>query len=155
VTEGIHLLAQGVPITLLDGTEVNVRYGMRGVALLEDAFGTLPNIETALVMDLSRPIVGPTCRALACGLSHVIEGGARMTVDQLQNALIDRLDPRRLREYVEAVAAALSEAFPTAVTPEEPLPNGTGRLAPAPSRGGSTGTSRSRGSGSPPPSSGT
>lgn len=107
VTDGSRLLAAGHPITLIDGRSVNVRFGFRGLLMLEEQFGSLGSVQNIIRTDEQGNIVGkafdPLARLVAAGLAH--EG---LSYDDL----LDLLDPRFLTEYMEAVGKAIEEGLP-------------------------------------------
>lgn len=102
-TESDRILAPGVPITLTDGREVRVRYGMRALKMLEDEFGGLGAVED--VLDGNGKMIGPIVMMLAAGLSH-----EHISADEL----LDLTDPAELASYGDAVSAAFGQAFPQA-----------------------------------------
>lgn len=107
VTDGSRLLAAGHPITLADGRSVNVRFGFRGLLMLEEHFGSLTAVQGVIQTDDEGNVTGkafePVARLITAGLAS--EG-----IDYEQ--ALDLLDPRQLAEYVIAVGAALEEALP-------------------------------------------
>lgn len=107
VTDGSRLLAAGHPVTLIDGRSVNVRFGFRGLLMLEEHFGSLSAVQNVIETDGEGNVIGkafePVARLISAGL--VSEG---ISYDQA----LDLLDPRHLAEYVVAVGAALTEALP-------------------------------------------
>lgn len=127
---GAQLVAPDVTITLLHGKRVQVRYGMRGLHELEQAFGSLRGVATVLggAGDETGAVFGPTVRLLACGLTH--EG---FTFD----TLLDALDPARLGEYAEAAGTAFRLAFPQAAAGNAGTPAAT-PTPPAPGASGTT-----------------
>lgn len=112
VTEADRIVAAGVPIKLLDGRTVQVRYGFRGLKMLEDTFGSIAAVQGVVQSVSTGKAFGPVADLLAAGL--VAEG---LSADDL----LDALDPRLLPAYVDAFGAALEEAFPA---PEEPDDSG-------------------------------
>lgn len=142
MTEGTRLLAQGRPITLVDGSTVHLRYGLHALALLEQEFGTLTAMYRVVTAKGSeRQAYSYLGRMLAAGLWHAVEGGRELSVGELVSALDARLDPKRMSEYEDAIVLALGDAFPDAPASAEPVPNGTGPRARGTSRGpGTTGS---------------
>lgn len=133
-----RLLAAGAPITLIDGREVRLRYGMRAMKNLEDELGSIEAVHEAV--NGTGKKFGPLVTVIYCGLSH----------EQIeQDDLFDLLDTRRLEEYSEAIGAAFHEAFPAAQ--QDPpqaevvqLPAGLGQSGTTPAQSSSavpTGTS--------------
>lgn len=114
ITDGARLLAAGHPITLLDGRSANVRFGFRGLLMLEEHFGSLPAVQNAISSDGTGKALEPIARLVSAGLA-----GEGLSYDEL----VDLLDPRCLAEYVAAVGAALEEALP-APAPDAGKANG-------------------------------
>ncbi len=118
VTDSDRLLAQGAVVHLTDGREVPLRYNMRALKMLEDRFGTIEGVNTAIpVDDEGRPtgkVFGPMLDLLIPGLLHT---------GLSEDELIDLLDPKRLDEYGTALGAAMAEAFPA---PKSAQGNGAG-----------------------------
>lgn len=117
VTDGSRLLAAGHPVTLIDGRSVTVRFGFRGLLMLEEHFGSLPAVQNAISSDGTGKALEPIAHLVAAGLCA--EG---LSYDDL----VDLLDPRQLAEYVSAVGAALEEALP-APAPENGVGKANGR----------------------------
>lgn len=100
-------------MVLTDGRTVHLRYSMRGLKALEDAFGSVSAVQDAISRDGTGKQFGPLTTVLRCGLHH--EG---ITSD---DDLLDLLDLRRLTEYTVAIEAAIHQAFPElAVEPDAP-----------------------------------
>jgi hypothetical protein len=110
-TESDRILAPGVPITLADGREVHLRYGMRALKALEDEFGGLGAVEDVLDTDGRGKMIGPIMSMLAAGLGH-----ESLTADDL----LDLTVPSALVVYGEAVAEAFSQAFPSSTQGKAP-----------------------------------
>lgn len=136
MTTSSQLLAAGHPIGLLDGRTVHVRYTMRGLKALEDAFGSVAAVGDAISIDGTGKQFGPLVTVIRCGLFH--EG---FTTDE---DLLDLLDLHRLAEYGEAVSSAFAEAFPSDDAPVDGRPNA--EVVSLPAGPGMSGTT-------PPPSS--
>lgn len=116
-TDSDRVFADGIPIVLADGTH-HLRYGMRGLKVLEDSFDGLDNLTRFLLGNAERRF-GPLVDALAAGLVH--EG---LTTD----ALLDLAEPQRYKEYLDAVGEALDVAFPPPTGdagPKEAGPSGS------------------------------
>ena len=131
VVEGAaKLVAEGKPLTLTDGSVVQIKYGMRSLLELERRFGGLSQIQTAISDDGTGKMVEPSLQLLSCGLLHAHDAqGAPLTVDKLA----DLLAPADFQEAVQTAAAAMSEAFPTpaaAPAAPEPSPGAPGTTAP-------------------------
>lgn len=101
---------EGEPLTLTNGREVRIKYGMRGLLRLEEEFGGLGNIGE-VVRGQGGRVLASTMTLLACGLLGEHDGsGAPLTADRLA----DLLDPTRFHDYGNAAGRALSAAFPQA-----------------------------------------
>ncbi len=122
-------LAQPVSITLGDGTTAALRYTFRSMALLEQRFGSVQAIQTAIDQSGDGAAFGPLMELIGAGLvgkggftahvRHRQDVSGRRTVEEI---LYKRssdgielgdglLDLARITEY----AAAMSEAFTTAL----------------------------------------
>jgi hypothetical protein len=122
MTEGTQLLAQGRPITLVDGSTAHIRYGLHALALLEEKFGSLAAMYRVVTTAGPRQAFSQLGNMLAAGLWHIVDDGRDMSVAELALALDDRLDPRRMPEYEDAIILALADAFPD--PPVATVPNG-------------------------------
>lgn len=122
-TTSDQILAAGAPLELNDGRVVRLKYDMRGLKALEDAFGSVSAVQDAISSDGTGKQFGPFVTVLRCGLHR--EG---ITSD---DELIDLLDVHRLPAYGEAVAAAFAEAFPTPDAPADGPGNVEGASLPA------------------------
>ena len=119
MTDAARLAAPGFPITLVTGQVVHCRYGMAALMRLEDRFGGLAAMQSAISLDGSGPMIGPAVALIAAGLSHEHNGeGAPLSNPDL---LADLLDPSQLETYLAAAGLALQQAFPAgkAGTPGE------------------------------------
>lgn len=96
-----RILAEGVPIELIDGRKVSLRFTMRSLKMLEDAFGNLDAADQALASD---KVVNGLTTWLAAGLVH--EG---ITQDELLDVL--RTDRPALSEYGAAIRSAAAQAM--------------------------------------------
>lgn len=115
-TTGQQIAAAGAPLTLPNTHPVRVRFSFRALMQLEQQFGGLGNIQTA--MDGSGVTLGPLLQMLAAGLLREHDGaGAPLTYDRLAD-LLDDAAPADVQTFLaaagEAVGVALVEAFPTA-----------------------------------------
>jgi hypothetical protein len=141
MTTGLDLLAEGGSVTLTDGTEPQLRYSFRALALLEARFGSVAAVQSAIDTTGTRPAFGPIHQLIGAGLvgpggfephlrEHVDAKGNRSVSEivyrrrQDGQDLADLLHPGRLNEYVAAFSAAFSVAL-------ESLGNDDG-AAPAP-----------------------
>lgn len=149
-TDAARLAAAGVPLTLANGRTVNLRYGFRGLVALEDEFGGIAAVETAISGDMTGPALRPLAKALACGLGGEHDGqGQPLTAERLVND--ELLTPLAIKDYAEAFRAALQQAFPPAA--DAPATDATTPAA-DPSRGQTGTTSAPSPSDGPTPSSG-
>lgn len=112
MTSSDQLLAAGIPIMLVGGRVVHLRYTMRGLKALEDAFGSVGAVQEAISTDGTGKQFGPLTTVLRCGLHH--EGFAT------DDDLIDHLDLRLLSAYADAIPAAINQAFPD-LADDEPV----------------------------------
>lgn len=148
--DAARIAAAGVPVVLANGRTVNLRYGFRGLVALEDAFGGIAAVQTAISGDMTGAALRPLATALACGFGGEHDGqGQPLTAERL--IADELLDPRDLRAYADAFGAALAQAFPPAAGGE----GGTTAATPDPSRGTSGTTSAPSRSDGPTPPSGT
>lgn len=113
MSESDQILAAGVPVTLADGSTANVRFGMWGLKLVEDEFGSLGAMYEALnsafdTGDGEAPM-GPAFTTI-----FQIMKIALYDLDKSERELADLLDLRRLEEYVNAVGQALEQSLPEA-----------------------------------------
>lgn len=131
-TDAQRLRAKGAPITLADGSEVRVRFGMAGILALEEYFGSITAVEEQMIaLDANREVFTFMTKVIAAGLTHSGHSLASLLAEDL-------LDPDRVWEYAEAAGLAFREAFPAAGSlPEAPA-------APTPPSRSQTGTTSSR-----------
>lgn len=116
---------EGEPLQLLDGRTVHVKYGMRGLMRLEDAFGSLAAVQTQISQDGTGAVFTPAMKLLACGLLHEHDGAGAPLSDP--ERLADLIAPERFQDAVSAAGRALQRAFPNApqvgaaeTAPEQP-----------------------------------
>ena len=134
-----RLLARGTDIELRNGDVLTVVLTARELALIELEYGSL-----LAYMDLvAASVGGKVFNLLAFTLG--------MLLRQPADRMWDLIDTRRLREYTDALAAALTEAMPPMEEGAEG--NGDGSTT-TPSPGNSSSSSSSPSSTSPQPSSG-
>lgn len=145
-----RLAAEGFPIVLRDGSEVRLRYGFRGILMLEDAFGGIANVKGAVSPDLTGAALRPMTLLLAAGLVGVQAPDGRDLSDV--EVVIDYFDHLRYSDYLKAAGQALTEAFPTPPPAAGAATNRAGRRAA--SRGTTGSTSAQSSSAGPTPSSG-
>lgn len=107
-TDSDRLLAPGVPITFNDASTATLRYGMRSLKAMEDAYGSVHAAQEAL----SGLFTGANTRAIstlmpimAAGLVHE---GNKYTAD----SLLDLTDFGEIHVYLDAIGEALEQAFP-------------------------------------------
>lgn len=126
--DGTRLLAQGEPLTLTDGRQVSIRYGMRSLLELERRFGGLAAVQGAISQDGTGPMIEPSLQLISCGLLHEHDGnGAPLTPDRLA----ELLPADGYQRAVETAAKAMHEAFPTPAQGE--LASGAANGSPGPS----------------------
>ena len=129
-----RILAEGVPIRLLDGRTPHLRYSMLSLKRLEDIFGSLEEADEALQ---SGKVITALVHWLACGLLH----------EKLDEKALDALlDVRRtaLREYTAAIRQAAAQALGDQLEtePEQgPAPNLQAEEVPGSPLTGEPGTS--------------
>lgn len=107
-----RLAARGVVIPLADGSTTRLRYGFRALKELEDRFGSVVGLQTAMqgIMEAmdegggGAKAFGPILDLIVPGLLH----NRGVTEDEW----LDLLDPAHLAEYVDALKAAMEQAFP-------------------------------------------
>lgn len=140
MSESDQILAAGVPVTLADGSTANVRFGMWGLKLVEDEFGSLGAMYEALnsafdTGDGDAPM-GPAFTTI-----FQIMKIALYDLDKSERELADLLDLRRLEEYVNAVGKALEQSLPEAekADPKAPKAKASGTKK---SRGATSTTSQ-------------
>lgn len=152
------LAAQGQPIRLMSGHIVPLRFSMASLRVIEQRFGSLRGVETAMKSasdqlkegaesTTSDGIMTVLSDAIAAGLLHVKvrhpDTGATIRLGQHADVVMHELDPGQLQEYTDAFAKALSQAFGTTgkasgetpPTPVGPSPGPTG-ITPQPSSPG-------------------
>jgi hypothetical protein len=106
-THAQRLQAKGHPITLADGREIRVRFGMGALVAIEERFGSLKAVEEQLKsLDVNARVFGPILDLLMAGIIHT-----GITREELLND--ELLDPEQLTEYAQAVGRAFAEAFPS------------------------------------------
>lgn len=133
-TTAEKILGPGVALTLPDGRSVTLRYGMRGIAALDEHFGGIGPMFDQLQQGLHGPLAVPLCQAVAAGLLHK-NAGHRLTCDDL----LEELDPTCFEEYSEAVVEAVMQAFPQLRRAVEEV-QASLRTDPAPLSDGTTGS---------------
>ncbi|MFJ5802677.1 hypothetical protein [Streptomyces decoyicus] len=129
MTTGIDLLAPGTTITLADGTELNLVYSFRGLALIEASFGSVSAVQGAIQADGAA--FGPLIEIIGAGAvaSGVFEPHIREHQDAKGNRRVteivyrrqrdgkqlgDLLHPARLDEYTTAFTKAFEQALKSA-----------------------------------------
>jgi hypothetical protein len=128
-----RLIARGSDMTLANQDVLTVVFTPRLMAKIEDDYGSLNAYWDA--------IGEGTTGKWFHHLTYTLELVGGYTHDEA----LDLIDPKRTREYMDALGAALLEAMPAA--PEE-VDSGNGSGAPAPSPGPSSSTSPSSSSAS-------
>jgi len=108
--DAARLLADGKPVTLADGTTVNVRFDFEAMMRVEAAYGST----LAFAKDLDARVAGKGFAAVLTGLQAAVKDRAITT---------DDLHPSDVFAYREALVAAWLEAMPE----PEPAGKATGR----------------------------
>lgn len=152
------------PLATYNDQPVELRYGLRGLRLLEQKFGSVPEAFRRIDR-AAKAMQDPNASdradvftvvidAIVPGLSHVrTAGGGRLSDDP--EAVIDLLDEVDLQTLIGALSSALSSSFggmtsaagnvqapapEVAPATEYPVPLATIPLTPTPSSHGATGT---------------
>lgn len=138
MSESDQILAAGVPVTLADGSTANVRFGMWGLKLVEDEFGSLGAMYEALnsafdTGDDDAPM-GPAFTTLLKIMQIALHD-----LDKSEREIADLLNLRLLEEYVNAVGQALEQSLPEA---EKADPKAPKAKKPTKSRGATSTTSQ-------------
>jgi len=111
-----------VPITLLDGTTIEIRFTFTAIADLERHFGSYRAVLEALDGDADRQSYTELGVFLFAGLvtkTHTVSAPdewQQVTVSErawTHEDLLAALDPKRFTEYALAVQEASRRAFPT------------------------------------------
>lgn len=128
---GLDLSAPGGTIDLADGTNVQLRYSFRALALLEAKFGSIAAVQEAIDASGAGAAFGPLVQILgaACIGPGGFEPHFREHVDAKGNRtmagdivyrrrtdgadLADLLHPGLIRDYMAAFGAALNQALKT------------------------------------------
>lgn len=152
----------GIPIRLIEGHTVHMRYSMASLRVLEARFGSLQGIQSAIKaaqdgMETGGrgPVMTVLSDAVAAGLLHVKvrnpDTGQVVRLGADTDLVMEQLDPGRLQEYVTGFAQALGAAFGTdgeeagkAVSQAMDLstsPGSTGTTSPSSSPAAPTGNS--------------
>lgn len=126
MSESDQILAQGVPVPLADGTTAHVRFGMWGLKVIEDNYGSLAgmqvNLEQAFDTDEDGAPKGAAFSTildiLGIGLEHL-----ELSPRDLANSL----DGRYLNEYAEAISDALLQSLPEAEKTDPKAKKGTAK----------------------------
>jgi len=99
--------ARSVDITLTDGRVLGMRYGMAGVAALEEEFGGLGEVAEAFQL-----LQGGKGKVFTAIIGLVGAGLAHHGITKAEVIRHDLLDLNRIMEYGEAAAEAFNRAFP-------------------------------------------
>lgn len=129
---GAHVAARGIPITLVDGKKATLRYDFGACLDIEEKWGSLDTFSTNFNDSLKQGTKAKRFKMMLAAIAPAV-GHAEITEEQLR----ELLDPTRLDEYDDAVAAAWLETFPSAT----PAANGGKGRKPKRSRGASGSTS--------------
>jgi hypothetical protein len=101
-----RLRARGVPVELIDGSTLNLRFDMWTLGLLEEEFGGLARVQGAISQDGTGPMISPTRKLIYFAML------AELGYDTPEREAVTKLDPAKFREYVDAVNEALNQALP-------------------------------------------
>lgn len=135
MTESDKIAAKGIPITLADGSTTHARFGLWGIKIIEDRYGSLAEMQSVMEAAFDTDETGaPRGKAFSTLLD--VLGIALLHTKKSGQQLADMLDPRRIEEYVEAVSEALLQSLPD----PGPAPKGAKKQA-GKSRGATSGTS--------------
>lgn len=104
-TDAERVIAEGVPLTLADGTEVRLRFGMRALKRLDTAYGGFERFGEVLSAHDTLTDMAPDLFAAITAAS--VSNG--VTPEQLE---AHDPTPRDLKRYRDAVFAALEQSFP-------------------------------------------
>jgi hypothetical protein len=122
-------LVQPIDITLADGSAAGLRYSFRSLALLEQRFGSVSGIQSAIDQTGDGAAFGPLMDLLGAGLvnpdggftahvRHRVDAAGARTVEEIVykrssdgRDLGDLLAPQLIREYATAMQTSLVEAF--------------------------------------------
>ncbi|WP_369183330.1 hypothetical protein [Streptomyces sp. Y1] len=122
-------LGQPITIPLADGTDVDLRYTFRSLALLEQRFGSVAGIQTAIDQTGNGAAFGPLMDLLGAGLvgpgggftphvRHRVDAAGARTVEEILyrrssdgHDLGDLLAPQHIHEYATAMQTSLTAAF--------------------------------------------
>lgn len=141
MTDADRIAAEGVLIPTTKG-DLRLMYGMRALRAMETKYGSVVALQEAMQElldtftkgDGKAAAFGPLCDIIAPGLLHL-----GYTLEQAEDLLL----PRATKQYAEAMAEAMREAFPE--DPAAPaggpsLGNTEAQVATAPGSPGPTGT---------------
>lgn len=146
------LAQRGVPITLIDGTEVRICYTFRSLIMIEDEFGSLQRALNALDYgdNPDAKAFASICTLVAAGLQHEVAGPDGTQLGH-RDVVADYLDTQQVQEIGEAIGKAITNAFPAKTEAAEedadqpdptlPSPGSTGSTSAASSGSGATPTS--------------
>ncbi|MFD0408627.1 hypothetical protein [Kitasatospora sp. NPDC127116] len=137
-------LAQPTDITLADGSTAGLRYSFRSLALLEQRFGSVTGIQTAIDQTGDGAAFGPLMDLLGAGLvgpgggftphlRHRQDVAGTRTVEEILyrrssdgRDLGDLLAPQLIHEYAAAMQTSLVSAFGTGSPGNDAAPETTG-----------------------------
>ena len=120
------IAADGVDVTLADGSVATLRFGFAALIEIEREYGTLAL--WARQLDAASSGTGPMFGVVAKSIE--IASG--------ESDVVDRLDPRNVQTYAGALGQAFAQAWPV---PED---DASGEAASPPSSRGGRGTSKPR-----------
>lgn len=139
------LAARGVPISLVDGTEVRVCFTFHSLLVLEEKHGGLSGAMDALA-DPDAAQFGTILGIMAAGLEHVEvpqedllspTGQVVVSLSDTEN-LSYLLDVQRVAEYAEAMGQAFRHAFPAKEADPTDPPVAPAETTGSPGQSGST-----------------
>ena len=96
-----EIAAPGRVITLIDGTEVTIRYGFGAIKALEDHFGSINALMVALSKAADGSLFTDVAFALWAGTSRKVPA----------DDFYDLLDTRHFSEYLTTFSEAIAEAM--------------------------------------------
>lgn len=132
-----EIRGKGVPITFVDGSTAYVRFGLPGVAELEERFGSIGALRKALSESFDTDPDGmPKGKAFGLLWELLVVGLRRYKLNEEE--LEDRIDPARISEYIGVVMDALAQGLGGGGSPKEKMTTPSS----GPSRGKSSTTTR-------------
>ena len=96
-----QIAAPGRTITLIDGSEVTIRYGFGAIKAIEDHFGSVNGLLTSISEALEGSLFGAVAVGLWAGTSRKVP----------KEEFYDLLDTKLIGEYLTVFSEAISEAM--------------------------------------------